>query len=154
MHCYSMPRHAAIPPSSVQTSTLSLPSVPITSVYPKSRCYPFQNPISNLRNPVILFEIPLLIVLCNPIHLLVIGRRNDENDERALSEWILTRVVLVHVGSVVVLTTGETTTTWVLAVLADTTVTGGDVSSVLSGLGKVGRHLLCSETKVDAKGRE
>ena len=51
-------------------------------------------------------------------------------------------MVLVHVGAVVVLTTGETTTTWVLAVLADTTVTGGNVSTVLSGLGKVGRHLL------------
>ena len=51
-------------------------------------------------------------------------------------------MVLVHVSSVVVLTTGETTTTWVLAVLADTTVTGGNVSTVLSGLGKVGRHLL------------
>ena len=56
-------------------------------------------------------------------------------------------MVLVHVGSVVVLTTGETTTTWVLAVLADTTVTGGNVSTVLSGLGKVGRHLLCQMIK-------
>lgn len=51
-------------------------------------------------------------------------------------------MVLVHVGTVVVLTTGETTTTWMLAVLADTTVTGGNVSTVLSGLGEVGRHLL------------
>ena len=68
---------------------------------------------------------------------------------------ILTRVVLVHVGAVVVLTTGETTTTWVLAVLADTTVTGGDVATVLSGHGEVGRHLFVSKesrVKVDASG--
>lgn len=36
----------------------------------------------------------------------------------------VTRVVLVEVGSVVVLTTGHTTTTGILAVLANTTVTG------------------------------
>ncbi len=62
-------------------------------------------------------------------------------------------MVLVHVGAVVVLTTGETTTTWMLAVLADTTVTGGNVSTVLSGLGKVGRHLLMLES-VNEDGRE
>jgi hypothetical protein len=50
-------------------------------------------------------------------------------------------MVLVHVGSVVVLTTGKTSTTWMLSVLANTTVTGGDVSTVLSGFGKVSRHL-------------
>jgi len=33
------------------------------------------------------------------------------------------RVVLIEVGTVVVLSTGETTTSWVLAVLSDTTVT-------------------------------
>lgn len=43
----------------------------------------------------------------------------------------VTRVVLVHVGAVVVLTTGETTTTGVLPVLSDTTVTGGDVSAAV-----------------------
>jgi hypothetical protein len=36
-------------------------------------------------------------------------------------------MVLVNVGSVVVLTTGHTTTTGMLAVLADTSVTSGDV---------------------------
>jgi hypothetical protein len=41
----------------------------------------------------------------------------------------VTRVVLVDVGSVVVLTTGHTTTTGMLAVLADTTVTGRDVAT-------------------------
>lgn len=50
-------------------------------------------------------------------------------------------MVLVHVGSVVVLTTGKTTTTGVLAVLTDTTVTGRDVTAVLAGVGKAGRHL-------------
>ena len=37
-------------------------------------------------------------------------------------------------------TTRETTTTGVLAVLANTTVAGGDVTAVLAGLGQVGRH--------------
>jgi hypothetical protein len=41
----------------------------------------------------------------------------------------VTGVVLVHVGTVVVLTTGKTTTTGVLAVLTDTTVTGRDVAA-------------------------
>ena len=53
----------------------------------------------------------------------------------------VTGMVLVHVGSVVVLTTGETTTTGMLAVLTDTTVTGRDVTAVLAGVGKAGRHL-------------
>lgn len=52
----------------------------------------------------------------------------------------VTRMVLIEVGSVVVSTTSETATSRMLAVLAYTTVTGGDVSSVLASLGKVGRH--------------
>ena len=55
-----------------------------------------------------------------------------------------TGVVLVDVGSVVVLTTGHTTTTWVLSVLADTTLTGGDVAAVLASLGEPRRHFLCA----------
>lgn len=43
----------------------------------------------------------------------------------------VTRMVLVDVGAVVVLATGHTTTTWMLAVLADTTVTGGDVAAAV-----------------------
>jgi len=46
----------------------------------------------------------------------------------------VTGMVLVHVGSVVVLTTGETTTTGMLPVLSYTTVTGRDVATVLSRL--------------------
>jgi hypothetical protein len=38
-------------------------------------------------------------------------------------------MVLVQVGTVVVLTTGKTTTTRVLSVLADTTLTGRDVAT-------------------------
>lgn len=53
----------------------------------------------------------------------------------------VTRVVLVNVGTVVVLTTGHTTTTGMLAVLADTSLTGRDVTAVLSGLRQSGRHL-------------
>lgn len=43
----------------------------------------------------------------------------------------VTRMVLIHVGSVVVLSTGETTTTWMLAVLSYTTVTGGDMTAAI-----------------------
>jgi len=39
-----------------------------------------------------------------------------------------------------VLTTSETTTSGMLAVLSYTTVTGRDMTAVLSGLGKMGRH--------------
>jgi len=45
----------------------------------------------------------------------------------------VTRVVLVHVGAVVVLTTGKTTTTGMLPVLADTTMTGRDVTAAKDG---------------------
>lgn len=41
----------------------------------------------------------------------------------------VTRVVLVQVGAMVVLTTGHTTTTGILAVLADTTITGGHMAA-------------------------
>jgi hypothetical protein len=43
----------------------------------------------------------------------------------------VTRMVLVHVGTVVVLTTGKTTTTGVLAVLAYTSMTVGDVAAAM-----------------------
>lgn len=43
----------------------------------------------------------------------------------------VTWMVLVHVGSVVMLTTSKTTTTWMLAVLSYTTVTGGNVSAAM-----------------------
>jgi len=56
----------------------------------------------------------------------------------------VTRVVLVQVGTVVVLTTGHTTTTWMLAVLSYTTVTGRDMTAVLAGLGESGRHFDCA----------
>ena len=42
----------------------------------------------------------------------------------------------------VVLTTSETTTSGVLAVLSNTTVTGRDVAAVLTSLGEPGRHFL------------
>ena len=53
----------------------------------------------------------------------------------------VTRVVLVEVGTVVVETTGQTATTGVLAVLADTTVTCRNVTTVLPSLSEMGRHL-------------
>lgn len=45
-------------------------------------------------------------------------------------------MVLVEVSAVVVLTTGQTTTTGVLAVLANTSVTGGDVSAATERKGE------------------
>jgi len=42
-------------------------------------------------------------------------------------------MVLVHVDLVVVLTTGKTTTTGMLAVLSYTTVTGGNVTAAVEG---------------------
>lgn len=53
----------------------------------------------------------------------------------------ITVMVLVEVGAVVVLTTGETATTRMFPVLANATVTGADVAAVLAGLGEAGRHL-------------
>jgi hypothetical protein len=43
----------------------------------------------------------------------------------------VTRMVLVEVRSVVVLTTSQTSTTWMLAVLSYTTVSGGDVAAAV-----------------------
>ena len=43
----------------------------------------------------------------------------------------VTGVVLVEVGTVVVLTTGHTTTTGVLTVLANATVTGGNMTAAI-----------------------
>ncbi|KAJ2241392.1 hypothetical protein GGH97_004303, partial [Coemansia sp. RSA 475] len=51
----------------------------------------------------------------------------------------VTRMVLIHVDAVVVLTTSETTTSGMLAVLADTAVTGGHVSALLTGVRETGR---------------
>jgi hypothetical protein len=46
----------------------------------------------------------------------------------------VTRVVLVHVGAVVVLATGKTATTGMLPVLADTTMTGRDVATAVMNM--------------------
>jgi hypothetical protein len=43
----------------------------------------------------------------------------------------VTGMVLVNVGSVVMLATGHTATTWMLAVLAYTTVSGGDMTAAV-----------------------
>ena len=43
----------------------------------------------------------------------------------------VTRMVLIHIRSVVMLSTSETTTTWMLAVLSYTTVTGGNVAAAV-----------------------
>jgi hypothetical protein len=57
----------------------------------------------------------------------------------------VTRVVLVKVSTVVVLTTGHTATTGVLAVLANATVTGRHMTAGFSCLRETGRHLVGAE---------
>ena len=52
----------------------------------------------------------------------------------------VTRMVLVHEDSVVVLTTGVTATTGMLAVLADTAVAHLDVTALLAGLVQTSGH--------------
>ena len=52
----------------------------------------------------------------------------------------VTRMVLVHEDSVVVLTTGVTATTGMLAVLADTAVSHLDVTALLAGLVQTSGH--------------
>jgi hypothetical protein len=47
------------------------------------------------------------------------------------------------------LTTSETATTWMLAMLADTTVAGGDVTAVLTSVGETGRHFLGREMEME-----
>lgn len=46
----------------------------------------------------------------------------------------VTWMVLVQVGTVVVLTTSKTTSTWMLAVLADTSLTGGNMSAAMKNV--------------------
>ena len=62
----------------------------------------------------------------------------------------VTRVIFIHKNSVVVLSSGVTSTTGMLSVLSDTSVTGGDVSSLLAVLMGSGRHdvlyIYCSYT--------
>ena len=65
--------------------------------------------------------------------LTVVGVSTEvETSHTNLTE--VTRMVLVEVNPVVMLTTGLTTTTGMLSVLANTTVTVGNVTSSLSGL--------------------
>jgi len=54
----------------------------------------------------------------------------------------ITRMVLVHVNSVMMLTTGKTATARMLAVLADTTVTTGNVTALLAVLAETSRHFV------------
>lgn len=51
-------------------------------------------------------------------------------------------MVLIEICSMMVLTTGKTTTTGMLAMLSNSTVTGGDVTTMLTGVGKSGRHIV------------
>ena len=48
----------------------------------------------------------------------------------------------------VVLTTSQTTTSGVLAVLSNTTMTGRDVAAVLASIGEPSRHFLQRQNRV------
>lgn len=56
---------------------------------------------------------------------------SNKIESRKRETYEVTRMVLVNVGSVVMLTTGHTTTTWMLSVLSDTTVSSGDMASTI-----------------------
>lgn len=60
----------------------------------------------------------------------------------------VTGMVLVEIGPVMMLTTGHTTTTWMLPVLADSSMTGGDVTAAIDGL------LVYCEFEIDDGGAE
>lgn len=68
----------------------------------------------------------------------------------------VTGMVLVDVGPVVVLTTSHTTTTGMLPVLSDTSVTGGNVTAVLAGVaqsrGMLGRVVVLARKGADLVG--
>ncbi len=49
----------------------------------------------------------------------------------------VTWMVLVHVGTVMMLTSSKTTSTGILAVLADTSVTGGNMSAAVKNVSTV-----------------
>jgi hypothetical protein len=66
----------------------------------------------------------------------------------------VTRVELIHQDSVVVLTSGKTTTTRVRPVLTDTTVTGGHVSSLLTVGVQSGRLFIWWVRKEERRGLE
>ena len=53
----------------------------------------------------------------------------------------VTWMVLVKIDSVMMLTTGETSSTWMLSVLTNSSVTVGDLASHLSCLPQMGRHV-------------
>lgn len=64
----------------------------------------------------------------------------------------VTGVVLVDVGAVVVLSTGHTATTGMLAVLADTSVTGGDVTAAVEE--EMSVEVLCAIPATDLRSQQ
>jgi hypothetical protein len=62
----------------------------------------------------------------------LVGERPRKRSTKVTYLTEVTRMVLIHQDSVVMLATGITTTTRVSSVLTDTTVTGSDVTSLLS----------------------
>jgi len=56
----------------------------------------------------------------------------------------VTWMVLVEVDSVMMLTTSQTSSTWMLSVFTNSTVTVADLASHFSGLSSVGRHVRLS----------
>lgn len=88
---------------------------------------PFQGHFPSLRYGPAPFNFTYLVEVDGGLPELLLGLVEVPHTD--LTE--VTRVVLVDVGTVVVLTTGHTATTRGLAVLADTTVTGGHVAAAV-----------------------
>lgn len=61
----------------------------------------------------------------------------------------VTRVIFVKEGAVVVLTSGVTASSWVLAVFADTAVTHLDVAALLACFVEAGGHGLVCEVRLE-----
>lgn len=76
-------------------------------------------------------------------------RRSVEVSHTTLAK--VSRVILVEVDAVMMLSSGVTSTTWMLAVFADSTVTGGNVAALLAVLLEGSRLLRGSSGSVRAE---
>lgn len=77
-----------------------------------------------------------------PPHHLLRGKtpRTSSSFCSSFYKVIPTIMVLIEVGSVMMLTSSQTSSSWMLSVLSNTTVSGRDVPSVLTSLRESGRH--------------
>jgi len=66
----------------------------------------------------------------------------------------VTRVIFIEEGSVMVLSSSVTATTWMFAMLSDTTVSHGDMSALFAGFVEGGRHIEKMDSEEDAVGKD